>query len=121
MYFLRSSVIRFLVSFVTGLVFFNLSLLFTEMHAANLKQSNPALYEHILSLLANSGMEEESDNSQEGASENLDDAKLIYRITFNVNTYSSLISSRLYQFISTLQLLDLTVAIVLPPPEQAHF
>lgn len=120
MRFLRNSQIRFLVSCLTGLAFFNLSLLFTEMHAVTLKQNNPALYQNILNLLTNSGMEEENDSSQESTPENQDEVKIINPISFHVNTYSLLISRQLSQFISTLKLLDRTVSIVLPPPEPGY-
>lgn len=117
MHFFRHYVIRNCSSFVTGVVFLNLSFLLTEIDLAGLRQQNPVLYKSIVNLFTNTSFEEECDSGAESPTQSKVDINLITKYQLNINSYFLLNNSSLAQFISSLQLLDFTSPILLPPPE----
>lgn len=107
---------RFL-SLLTGVVFFNLSLIFLEIQAVGIQQQDPVAIKSLISLLCDSGLEEESDGSSEGSPQYEDDIKLFHRHQFLMNHYYQFIISNLIKPDLSLRLLDQHIAILVPPPE----
>lgn len=107
---------RFL-SLLTGVVFLNLSLVLLEIQAVGIQQQDPVAVKSLISLLCDSGLEEEGDGSSEGSPQYEDDVKLFHRHQCPVNPYYQFIISDLNESILSLRVLDKYFAILVPPPE----